>query len=123
MPDTEHIYRASGFQAGKIYELVYRAKDPSLVGLGPAVIRDVIPYALVGNDASLSGLNLVGLKRREFAREVIQDLRIAYRLLFADEGTLQERVDGVAQMFPDREQVQEIVAFIRAPAKRPLCLP
>jgi hypothetical protein len=45
VPDTEHIYMTSGFQAGKIYELVYRAKDPSVVGLGPAAIRDVISYA------------------------------------------------------------------------------
>ena len=42
---NEHIYMASGFQAGKIYELVYRAKDPSVVGLGPAAIRDVMSYA------------------------------------------------------------------------------
>lgn len=43
--DVEHIYMASGFQAGKIYELVYRAKDPSVVGLGPAAIRDIMAYA------------------------------------------------------------------------------
>lgn len=43
--DTEHIYMASGFQAGNIYELVYRARDPRVVGLGPAAIRDVMSYA------------------------------------------------------------------------------
>ncbi len=42
---NEHIYMASGFEAGKIYELVYNAKDPSVVGLGPAAIRDVMSYA------------------------------------------------------------------------------
>ena len=49
--DTEHIYLASGFQAGKIYELVYRAKDPSVVGLGLAVIRDVMSYAKYDDDS------------------------------------------------------------------------
>ncbi len=34
-----------GFRAGSIYELVYRARDPRVVGLGLAVIRDVISYA------------------------------------------------------------------------------
>ncbi len=34
-----------GFQAGRIYELVYRAQDPRVVGLGLAAIRDVISYA------------------------------------------------------------------------------
>jgi hypothetical protein len=38
----------SGFEAGRIYELVYRARDPRPVGLGLAVIRDVMSYAKYG---------------------------------------------------------------------------
>ena len=91
-------------------------------GLAP-VTRDVIPYALVGNDAHLEGINLVGLKRRGFTREAINDLRAAYRLLFADEGTFQERVDDVARVFGGSAEVMEVVDFIRAEANRPLCLP
>ncbi len=34
-----------GFKAGKIYELVYPARDPKVVGLGFAAVRDVISYA------------------------------------------------------------------------------
>ncbi len=34
-----------GFQEGKIYELVYRAQDPRVAGLGLAAIRDVLSYA------------------------------------------------------------------------------
>jgi hypothetical protein len=34
-----------GFEAGRIYELVYRARDPRIVGLGLAAIRDVASYA------------------------------------------------------------------------------
>jgi UDP-N-acetylglucosamine acyltransferase len=91
-------------------------------GLAP-VTKDVIPYALVGNDAHLEGINLVGLKRRGYARETINDLRAAYRLLFAQEGTFQERVDDVARVFGASPEVMEVVAFIRAEANRPLCLP
>ena len=43
--DRTHIYMKEGFQAGKIYELVYRARDPKVVGLGLAAIRDMISYA------------------------------------------------------------------------------
>ncbi len=39
------IVLEGGFEAGKIYELVYRARDPMIVGLGLAVVRDVISYA------------------------------------------------------------------------------
>ncbi len=45
VPDTTHIVLDGGFRAGKIYELVYRVKDPAIVGLGLAAIRDVISYA------------------------------------------------------------------------------
>lgn len=44
-PDLAYILLDGGFQSGKIYELVYRAKDPAVVGLGLAVIRDIISYA------------------------------------------------------------------------------
>ena len=89
-----------------------------------AVTKDVIPFGSVwGNHAHLEGLNLVGLKRRGFSRDVINDLRAAYRLLFADEGTLQERIEDVARVFAASPEVMEIIAFIRADAARPLCLP
>lgn len=43
--DREHIHMPGGFEPGKIYELVYRAANPAVVGLGLAAIRDVISYA------------------------------------------------------------------------------
>lgn len=45
VPSRTHIYMATGFRAGKIYELVYRAEDPAVVGLGLAAIRDVMAWA------------------------------------------------------------------------------
>jgi hypothetical protein len=40
--DPTRVYMAARFEPGKIYEVVYTAQDPPLVGLGPAAIRDVI---------------------------------------------------------------------------------
>jgi len=86
--------------------------------------NDLIPYGMaLGNRAYLSGLNIVGLQRRGFSREAVHDLRRAYRLLFAAEGTLKERLEDVAVEFKDHPIVQEIVAFIRAGGKRSLCTP
>jgi UDP-N-acetylglucosamine acyltransferase len=85
---------------------------------------DLIPYgSVIGNHAHLAGLNLVGLKRRGFSREVIHDLRNAYRLLFAEEGTFQERLDDVAELFAKSSEVMAIVDFIRSGGQRPLCMP
>ena len=45
VPDKRYIYMEKGFEAGKIYEMVYVVKDPPVVGLGLGAIRDVISYA------------------------------------------------------------------------------
>src|SRR5580692_3763316 len=42
--DTHFIHLAGGFQAGKIYEVVYEAKDPVVVGLGFGAVRDFLSY-------------------------------------------------------------------------------
>jgi len=42
--DSTSVYMADGFEAGKIYEVVYRAKNPVVVGAGMAAVRDIISY-------------------------------------------------------------------------------
>lgn len=96
----------------------------AFVGGMSGLENDLIPYGMaLGNRAYLSGLNIVGLQRRGFSRADIHDLRRGYRLLFAAEGTLVERMDDVAQEFAGHPIVQEIVAFIREGGKRSLCTP
>ena len=96
----------------------------AFIGANAMVNKDVIPFGSVwGNHAHLEGLNLVGLRRRGFQRETVNQLRAAYRLLFADEGTFQERLEDTAETHAASPEVMEIVSFIRADANRPLCLP
>lgn len=96
----------------------------AFVGGMSGLENDLIPYGMaLGNRAYLSGLNIVGLQRRGFSRADIHDLRRAYRLLFAAEGTLVERMEDVAQEFANHAIVQEIIAFIREGGKRSLCTP
>lgn len=96
----------------------------AMVGASALMTTDLIPYGTaIGNHAHLDGLNVVGLKRRGFTREQIHDLRAAYRLLFAEEGTFQERLEDAAQLYAGNPQVTEILDFIRADAARPLCMP
>ncbi|HEY4734191.1 MAG TPA: alpha/beta hydrolase domain-containing protein [Gemmatimonadaceae bacterium] len=42
--DPRWVYMPKGFTPGKIYEVVYRAKDPVVVGTGLAAIRDMMSY-------------------------------------------------------------------------------
>jgi UDP-N-acetylglucosamine acyltransferase len=96
----------------------------AFVGGLSKVERHLIPYGTaVGNPAELSGLNLVGLKRRGFDREAIHNLRTAYRIIFSREGTLRERVDDAATLFSKDELVQDVVRFIIEAKESPLTLP
>lgn len=78
----------------------------AMIGGMSGVEGDVIPFGLVmGDRARLCGLNLVGLKRRGFPREVIQTMRSAYGVLFTQQGAMEERVAEAAETFKNVEQV------------------
>jgi UDP-N-acetylglucosamine acyltransferase len=96
----------------------------AFVGGLAGVENDIIPYGMaLGNRAALAGLNVIGLKRRGFSREAVHDLRRAYRLLFAPEGTLKERVEDVGAEFAHHSEVLQILDFIREGGDRAICTP
>jgi UDP-N-acetylglucosamine acyltransferase len=89
-----------------------------------AIENDVIPYGMaLGNRAHLAGLNIIGLRRRGFTREQIHDMRRAYRLLFADEGTLVRAGRGRGGGVRRTPDVHEILDFIREGKDRAICTP
>ena len=96
----------------------------AFVGGLAAVVADLIPYGSAwGNHARLDGLNIIGFKRRGASRELIHDVRAAYRLLFHGEGVFSERIDQVEERYGSVAEVARILAFIRAGEKRPLMTP
>ena len=42
--EPNHIYLPSGFQPGRIYQLVFRTKGSTIVGLGFAAVRDTVSF-------------------------------------------------------------------------------
>jgi hypothetical protein len=44
VPDSTYLWLDGGFTPGRLYELVYTARDPRVVGLGLAAIRDAIAF-------------------------------------------------------------------------------
>jgi len=90
----------------------------AFIGGMATVTTDVIPYGSVVGNA-----DVIGLKRRGFDKKTIRDLRSAYRLLFAAEGTFAERLKDTARLYKDHALVMEIVDFIEAQEKRSICMP
>ena len=96
----------------------------SFVGAGSLVTEDVIPFGMVsGNRAVLGGLNLVGLKRRNFDRDQLNGLRHAYRDVFVgSDGAFQQRVASAKETYAENALVQQMIAFILVEKNRGYCL-
>lgn len=107
-----------GFSA--IHQFIHVGEHAMIGGMS-RISHDVIPFGIArGPSAHLTGLNLVGLRRRGFNRDEIFELRKAYRLLFVDEGTLEERIYNTESMFSDSEPVMRLIDFIRSESTRSL---
>jgi Alpha/beta hydrolase domain len=51
--DDGHATMAKGFEPGRMYDIVYTVKDPPVVGLGPAAIRDFVSFLKYGGTETL----------------------------------------------------------------------
>lgn len=92
-------------------------------GMSP-VEKDVIPYGtVIGERATLEGLNLVGLKRRNVEREHIHALRHLFKQLFiTGEGTLAERANALKASVTAPE-AKALLDFILTDTARSFCTP
>jgi UDP-N-acetylglucosamine acyltransferase len=96
----------------------------AFIGGVTGVPDDVVPYGIVwGERARLRGLNLVGLKRKGLSRERISELRAGFRAIFFGPGTLTDRAERASEQWMGVPEILEIVHFIHARRKRPICMP
>jgi hypothetical protein len=66
--DAGSVFVTAGLEPGKIYELVYTAEDPLVVGLGPAGVRDVISFLKFGGPSD--GVTLLGDQHNHLKRAI-----------------------------------------------------
>ncbi|MFO0457454.1 MAG: acyl-ACP--UDP-N-acetylglucosamine O-acyltransferase [Alphaproteobacteria bacterium] len=101
-----------------------RIGEFAFIGGMSGVEKDVIPFGTVkGERASLDGLNLVGLKRRNIPRDQIHALRHAFKEIFhGEEGTLAERAATLKNKAAGAEAAA-LIDFILADTTRAICTP
>ncbi|WGI20685.1 acyl-ACP--UDP-N-acetylglucosamine O-acyltransferase [Amylibacter sp. IMCC11727] len=96
----------------------------AMIGGLAAVVADVIPYGTVmGDRATLEGLNLVGLKRRGSEKNEINGLRAAFKLLFTGTGSLRERAGTMQMEYASNALVQDVTDFILEDSSRHITTP
>jgi len=77
----------------------------SMLGGGSIVVKDVPPYVMAqGNHCAPFGINVEGLKRRGFSKEVIRAIRQVYKKLYRSNDTLAQikpEIEAQAQDIPE----------------------
>ena len=67
-----------------------RIGEGVMVGGLSRITRDLAPFTIVAERDEVSGLNLVGLKRRGFSRDVIRELKEAFQAVYAKPGNIRD---------------------------------
>jgi UDP-N-acetylglucosamine acyltransferase len=94
-----------------------------MIGGMTGVLKDVIPFGLsVGNRNYLQGLNLIGLRRKNYENKKIMDLDKAYKAIFSSKN-IHDSLSKINGEFKDNELVSEVINFISTDKKRPICSP
>ncbi len=85
----------------------------SMVGGASGVGQDILPFTMAHGLPSRSyGLNRIGLKRRGFSAERIQDLKRAYKTILRSNLRLDEAIALLRQEYGNNEDVMHLVKFI-----------
>ena len=85
----------------------------AMTGVGSVVLADIPPFVTVmGNKAKPHGINTEGLKRLGFNREVIADIKTAYKIIYRSGLTLEEAVERMKTEMVDSGSVKKIIEFI-----------
>jgi UDP-N-acetylglucosamine acyltransferase len=101
-----------------------RVGEGAMLGGMSGIGRDIIPFGFAfGGRAVLVGLNVVGMKRRQFSKADLLRIRSAYQMLFFGEDTFAERLQRTSVTFSDDPVVEKIVSFIREGGKRRPMMP
>ena len=102
-----------------------RIGEGAMIGGMSGVTADVIPFSTVmGNRAKLSGLNLVGLKRNNFDKNEITELRKVFKYIFFSENkTLNDRILEIKKKKLNLYTVDSILNFLESKSKRSFTMP
>lgn len=95
----------------------------SMLGGGTLVGLDIPPYMIATSgkrDATLRGLNLIGLKRRGFSDEVIANLKKAYKTLFMADLKQPEAIAKIRAEIVGCAEVDNLLDFIER-SQRGIC--
>lgn len=92
-----------------------RIDDYSMVGGGSVILKDVVALTLVsGNPAKPHGLNIEGMRRKQWAKDTILTLRDAYKLIFkSGKNTVDVIEELTADFLPKEPKVALLIDSLK----------
>lgn len=82
---------------------------------GARIGKDIPPYITAGREPLVfAGLNTIGLRRRQFSSEKIQEMQDIYRILYQKELNISQAIESIEKNVPESPERNEIVAFVKA---------
>lgn len=73
---------------------------------------DIPPFVIAGRDPTrYCGVNLVGLRRRGFDKELIDNIHNSYRLLYS-KSTMKEGIEEIRKQIPMSKEIEYIISFV-----------
>lgn len=90
-----------------------RVGTMAIVGGCSKVVKDIPPFMLAdGHPAMVRGVNIEGLRRKKFTREVIGQIRAAHKRLFHSKMNVSRALAALKEEYSSSECVMAIVSFI-----------
>ena len=85
----------------------------SFLGMYSGVARDLPPYVVVmGQPAEPRGINLEGLKRRDFSSDQIRNIKTAYKNLYMSELRLEEAIIQIEKIDDISGEIKLFIEFL-----------
>ena len=102
-----------------------RVGEGAMIGGMSGVTADVIPFSTVmGNRAKLSGINILGLKRRNTKKKEISEFRKTFKYIFFEkEYTFKDRVSEVMKKKHENHITLKLLKFLHNHSDRSYCMP
>ena len=91
----------------------------SIIGGFTGVNKDVPPYMLVRGPSVVRAINLIGLRRAKFSRELINDIREAFKALYMSGLNTTQAIEKIKKMRPSKE-LNHLIEFVQS-SKRGIC--
>ena len=80
---------------------------------GSRFSKDIPPYIIAGREPiAYCGLNLVGLRRRGFSNELIENIHNAYRIIYQSGKNVSDALKQIREEIPMTPEIEYIVSFI-----------